>query len=136
MANTSAFAYQGNGRCVVRSRDDAGQVAMDAPPHCGGSGENWTPGDWLGFAFAGCVIISMDNVARKHGFGVAGATVETEVQMGGGPPPKVTLLKVVVRLSGPLSPERVRVLEQAAHMCPIHNSMAAETEVRVEVIAQ
>jgi len=108
---------------------------MDAPPHCGGSGENWTPGDWLGFAFAGCVIISMDTAAKKDGFAVAGAIVEIEVQMGGGPPPKVTLLKAVVRLPRPLADEQVKALEQAAHMCPIHNSMAAGTDVRVEIIA-
>jgi uncharacterized OsmC-like protein len=106
---------------------------MDAPAHCGGSGENWTPGDWLGFAFAGCVVISMDNAAKKNGFDIASATVQTEVQMGGGTPPKVSLMKVTVRLPGKPSDEQMEILDQAAHMCPIYNSMGPDVRVAVEI---
>ena len=134
MSTGAVFTYEGRGRCVVQHRSGTGTVLMDAPPHCGGSGEHWTPGDWMGFAFAGCVIISMDNAARKNGFDVAGAAVETEVEMGGGPPPKVSAMKVTVRLPHGLSDDQMKVLKQAARMCPIHNSMASDVRVVVEIV--
>lgn len=113
---------------------EGGNLAIGAPPSCGGSGGGPSPKDLFAAGYASCVIMAMDIAARKGGFDIAGAKI-TVSPVWAKNEPLLAEVNTVIILPNDLSEEQLDILRTGAHKCPIHNSLRPEvrTDLTFEV---
>jgi len=130
------------GKLVLTLKDNIhGEVAMepdrklliDAPVGCGGSGKSFSPMDVFLASYASCVTMAMEIVAKRTGFSISGTRVQVSAEATKtGDDPHIQAVDAVVFLPKEYTAEQLTVLEQAAHRCPIHNSLRKDTKKTLE----
>ena len=126
--------YGGELRCSAEHGPSGSRITTDAPVDNHGKGEAFSPTDLVGAALGTCMMTIIGIVAERHGLDVAGMTAETTKVMSADPPRRIAGLRT--RLTIPLSadhPQR-QLLEQAAHTCPVHKSLAAGIDAAIEFV--
>ena len=133
MVKVSA-TYEGGLRCRAVHGPSGAVVVTDAPVDNHGKGESFSPTDLVATALGACMMTIMGIVADRHGIPLAGMTAETEKVMSQSPPRRIASLRT--RLTVPLPPDHPhrQLLEQAAHTCPVHKSLAAEIDAPIEFV--
>jgi putative redox protein len=126
--------YEGGLRCRAVHGPSGAVIVTDAPVDNHGKGESFSPTDLVATALGACMMTIMGIVADRHGIPLAGMTAETEKVMSQSPPRRIASLRT--RLTVPLPPDHPQrqLLEQAAHTCPVHKSLAAEIDAPIEFV--
>jgi putative redox protein len=115
--------YLGQTSCRAVHGPSGKELRTTAPKDNGGDGSTFSPTDLLATSLGTCVITIVAMAAEKRGLDLRGATVTVEKHMTAEPPRKIARLPVRVRLPIRLSPHDQKVLEAAAHGCPVHRSI-------------
>jgi uncharacterized OsmC-like protein len=71
-------------------------------------------------------------VARRHGLELKGATVKVEKHMNPNPR-RIGRLPVELHVPGTFTAEQKKLLEAAAHGCPVHKSLHADVDAPITI---
>ena len=131
---TITTTYEGGLRCRAVHGPSGAALVTDAPVDNHGKGQSFSPTDLVATALGACMMTVMGIVAERHGIDLTGMKVETVKEMSSSPPRRIAALRT--RLWIPLPPDHPHrpLLEQAAHACPVHQSLAAGIDAPVEFI--
>jgi putative redox protein len=97
-----------------------------------GKGETFSPTDLVATAWGSCMLTIMGIVAERHGIDLKGTTLTIQKHMVVEPVRRIGKLEAVVEIPTPLSWGDRQRLQLAAENCPVHHSLAEETEKVVD----
>lgn len=122
MAITVHTRYLGDLHTEAEHLQSGTKIKTDAPVDNGGKGECFSPTDLLATALGGCMLTIMGKAAKVHGFDIDGTEVNISKIMGTEPR---RIVEVVVEMTFPhdYEPKVKKILELAAHECPVANSL-------------
>ena len=123
--------YQGDLHCLAVHEPSANQLFTDAPKDNQGRGEAFSPTDLLATSLATCIATTMAIVARKHGVELKGLKFEVTKEMSTDAPRRIVRLATQFWLPIPRTDEMAKLLEHAAHHCPVHNSLHPQVDAPV-----
>ena len=121
--------YEGDLHTRAAHGPSGATLETDAPKDNEGRGEAFSPTDLLATALGSCMMTVMGIVARRHAWPLEGATVRVEKHMVADPVRRVGRLDVRFQMPDGIPEEARKVLERAAHTCPVHKSLHPETKV-------
>jgi uncharacterized OsmC-like protein len=99
------------------------RFATDAPVDNEGKGSAFSPTDLLAASLAGCMITTMDIVARKNGIRLSGLRARVAKHMASGPR-RVQRVEVHLEMDGScLNEDQRALMEATAHGCPVAKSL-------------
>jgi putative redox protein len=128
MAIEIKVEYLGKTSCRAVHGPSGQELRTTAPKDNGGDGSTFSPTDLFATSLGTCVITIMAMAAERRGIDLRGATITVEKHMTTEPPRKIARLPVRVKLPIRLAPEDQKVLEAAAHGCPVHRSIHPDIE--------
>ena len=122
MGITVHTRYLGGLHTEAEHLQSGNKITTDAPVDNGGKGEFFSPTDLLATALGSCMLTIMGKAAEAHGFNIDGTEVNISKIMGTTPR---RIVEVVVELTFPsdYDPKVKKILEVAAHECPVANSL-------------
>lgn len=125
---TINIRYEGQLRCAATHGPSSETLHTDAPVDNHGRGESFSPTDLLATALGTCMATIMGIAAERHGVDLTGMRITVIKEMVAEPVRRVGRLRTVIHV--PVEPdERVRkVLENAAHACPVHASLHPDVD--------
>ncbi len=116
--------------CTSTKYPQEKSVATDCPYT--GKGEEFSPGDLVESALAGCMLLSMGTLAMRNDIDITGASVDVELIATDKPVMRYKEINVNVIMARDYSKkDRIR-LERAADSCPIKHSFDKEIEIKVK----
>ena len=127
---TITARYEGDLCCSATHGPSTAQLQTDAPKDNEGLGRFFSPTDLVATALGTCILTTMGIVARRHGIELRGATVRVEKHMHPAPR-RIGRLPVELSLPGVFTPEQKKLLEAAAHGCPVHKSLHPDIDARI-----
>ena len=125
------IAYQGQLRCEATHGPSDTKLSTDAPKDNHGKGESFSPTDLVATALGACMLTIMGIVAQRHNISLDGATATVGKEMAASPARRIGRLSVDIHVPGKLDGEQRKLLENAAHTCPVHKSLHPDIEIPV-----
>lgn len=126
--------YEGELRCKAVHGPSGGTLLTDAPTDNHGKGQAFSPTDLLAAALPCCIMTIMGIVAQRHGLNLRGMRATTQKLMSTDAPRRIASLKTVLHVPLPASHAQRQQLENAAHTCPVHRSLAAGIDASIEFV--
>ena len=114
--------YKGELRTKVRHLQSGNEIITDAPVDNHGKGEFFSPTDLIAGALGSCILTIMAIVAERRRLDLKGTRTEITKIMGE-KPRRIAEIKVEIYFNRTFSPLEKKVLEKAAHTCPVHQSL-------------
>lgn len=127
-----AATYEGNLRCSLVHGPSGTRIETDAPVDNHGKGERFSPTDLVAAALPACIMTIVGIVAERHGLDVRGMRASVRKEMSADAPRRIARLPVRVEIPLPASHPQRQMLENAAHTCPVHKSLAAGIDSPIE----
>jgi uncharacterized OsmC-like protein len=124
--------YQGGLHCTAVHGPSGTKLTTDAPKDNQGRGEAFSPTDLVATAYATCIATTMAIVARKYGVDLTGLRYEVTKEMTATPPRRIAKLTAHIWLPPDAAKLPDGLLDDAAHGCPVHRSLAPEVERIIE----
>jgi putative redox protein len=127
------LVYEGELRCRAQHGPSGVVLHTDAPADNEGKGESFSPTDLVATALGGCMMTIMGIFARRHGWAIEGTKVKVLKEMVQQPFRRIGKLTVEMHVANgaTLGEKERRMLEQAAHSCPVLKSLHPDIEVPV-----
>jgi uncharacterized OsmC-like protein len=127
---TSKIIYQGGLRTESTHLQSGKVILTDAPVDNNGKGEAFSPTDLLATSLGCCMLTIMGIVAGRHGLNMDGASADiTKIMVAD--PRRVGEVIVEISLPGNYSEKDRKLLEHAAHTCPVAKSLSTELKQTV-----
>ena len=126
--------YTGDLRTEAHHGPSGSTLKTDAPVDNHGKGEMFAPTDLVATALASCVLTIMGQVAERHGIDLVGASARVEKHMTSKPTRRIGKLELVVHVPADLDPTQRKIMERAAHACPVEKSLSEAIEVAVTFV--
>ncbi|HET6880092.1 MAG TPA: OsmC family protein [Pirellulales bacterium] len=123
--------YQGQLHCEAVHAPSGAKLATDAPKDNHGKGESFSPTDLVATALGTCMLTVMGIVAQRHNISLEGAKVRVVKDMATSPVRRIGKLTVEFHVPGNVAEEQRKLLEHAAHTCPVHKSLHPEIKIPV-----
>jgi len=120
--------YQGELHCVALHEPSGSALNTDAPKDNQGRGAAFSPTDLVATALATCIATTMAIVARKQGLELSGLKYEVTKEMSSYGPRRIARLTTHLWLPLPRTEAVAKLLEHAAHNCPVHLSLDPSVE--------
>ncbi len=120
--------YQGDLHCVAKHEPSGNMLSTDAPKDNQGRGEAFSPTDLVATAIGTCVATTMAMAARKQGIELRGLKFEVTKEMSAYGPRRIARLTTHLWLPVPRTDAAAKLLEHAAHNCPVHLSLDPSVE--------
>lgn len=124
---TSELLYEGDLRCKAIHKKSGTLISTDAPTDNNGKGESFSPTDLVATALGGCMLTIMGIAARNHDIDIKGARAEVTKTMASDPR-RISRLEVNISLPKQYTDKEKKILEAAAHGCPVSQSLSADLE--------
>jgi putative redox protein len=124
--------YEGGLRLRAVHGPSRGELVTDAPVDNHGKGEGFSPTDLIGTSLGTCILTILGILAEKRGLDLTGASFTVKKEMVADPRRRIARLTTTIRLPASLTEEQRRVLETAAHACPVHESLSPRVETPLE----
>lgn len=133
MAVEINLVYEGELRCRAQHGPSGVVVSTDAPVDNQGKGESFSPTDLVATALGGCMMTIMGIVAQRSGYSIDGSKVRVLKEMIQEPVRRIGQLTVDMHIAnGSRMQEKDRkILQQAAHTCPVLKSLNPDIKVPV-----
>lgn len=135
MAVEIDVVYQGGLRCQATHGPSKSTVLTDAPIDNHGKGEAFSPTDLVGTALGSCMLTIMGIVAERNGWDLSGTTAHVVKEMAASPTRRIGKLLVTITIpsnaAAKLSAADRTKLENAAHTCPVHQSLHPDIQAPV-----
>jgi putative redox protein len=123
------ISYQGQLHCEAVHGPSGAKLATDAPKDNHGKGEAFSPTDLVATALGTCMLTVMGIVAQRHNISLEGVTASVVKEMAASPARRIGKLTVQINVPGNLDQEQRKLLENAAHTCPVHKSLHPEIDI-------
>ena len=120
--------YQGEFHCLAIHGPSGATLATDAPKDNQGRGEAFSPTDLTATSLATCIVTTMAIVARRQGLELGNVRFEVTKEMSADAPRRIVRLATQVWLPLERTDELGRLLEHAAHHCPVSQSLHPSVE--------
>lgn len=130
---TITAKYEGDLCCTAIHGPSNATLQTDAPKDNEGLGRFFSPTDLVATALGTCILTTMGIVAKRHGIPLAGAKVRVEKHMVSNPR-RIGRLPVELVVPGSFSPEQRKLLEAAAHGCPVHKSLHPDIDAHITFV--
>ena len=133
MGLTSKVIYQGDLRTEATHLRSGNKIYTDAPVDNEGKGEAFSPTDLASTSLASCILTIMGIAASRRNIDIKGATADVSKTMSSNPR---RIAKIEINIAMPAndySTADKKVLEAAAHHCPVGLSLGKDTEEVVHI---
>ena len=133
MGLTASVIYQGNLRTEATHLKSGSVIITDAPTDNQGKGEGFSPTDLTSTSLASCILTIMGIAAQRKEIDMTGARAEVTKEMVADPR---RIGRIIIDITMPqksYSSAEKKVLEAAAHHCPVGLSLAEGTEEVVNI---
>lgn len=127
---TSTVIYQGQLRTQAKHLQSGNEIITDAPVDNHGKGEAFSPTDLVATALASCMLTIIGIKAADMGIKVEGSHAEVTKKMATSPR-RIEEVIVKIVLPANLDDKAKKILEAAAHTCPVAQSLSAELKQTV-----
>ena len=129
---TSHVVYDGNLRTVGTHKASGTMIETDAPVDNQGKGERFSPSDLVATALGSCMMTIMGIKARDMELDLKGMKIDVQKMMK--PDPR-RISGINLTFSFPdglqLTEKQKRILENAAHTCPVIYSIHPDIDVQI-----
>lgn len=125
--------YKGNLRTEATHIKSGTKIITDAPPDNNGRGEAFSPTDLLSTSLGSCILTIMGILANRLKIDLTGTVVDISKIMLADPR-RVGEIKVEIRFPGNYSEKDRKMLENAAHTCPVALSLNTRLKQTVTFI--
>lgn len=122
---TATVIYQGQLRTEAKHLQSGNVILTDAPTDNHGKGEAFSPTDLVASALASCMLTIIGIKADDMGINVVGANAEVTKKMATSPR-RIEEVIVKIYLPNSLDDKSKKILEAAAHTCPVGQSLSAD----------
>ncbi len=131
---TAKIIYNGDLRCTSTHLQSQSSILTDAPTDNEGRGEAFSPTDLVTAALGTCALTTMGIVARRKQINMDGATAEVTKIMVSDPRRRIAeiIVKITMPANGYTEVEQ-KILEKAAHACPVAASLHPDLKQTVEI---
>ena len=123
--------YEGQLRCRAEHGPSGTTLVTDAPVDNHGRGESFSPTDLVATALGACMMTVMGIAAERHGINLVGMQAETIKEMSKDMPRRIAGLRTRLTIPLPADHPQRALLENAAHTCPVHKSLASEIDTTI-----
>jgi putative redox protein len=121
--------YEGELHTTARHGPSGASLETDAPKDNEGKGESFSPTDLLATALGTCMLTVMGILARRKSWDMKGARVTVDKHMVTDPVRRIGRLEVRFEMPAGIPEEARKLLERAAHTCPVHQSLHPDVKV-------
>ncbi len=128
--NMSRIEYIGNLRTQATHLQSKNQIITDAPVDNHGKGEAFSPTDLVASALGSCMMTIMGIKANEMNIDLTGMTADVEKMMSASPR-RIAEINITITLPIALDERSQKILEAAAHTCPVAQSLHSETKQSV-----
>jgi len=122
--------YRGEQNCISTKYPQERTVAIDCPYT--GKGDEFSPGNLVEAAVAGCMLMSMGTLAMRDGIDITNTRIEVNLIATDLPTIKYTEINIDVNMARDYSDKDRIKLERAADFCPIKNSFDKEIKINIK----
>ncbi len=131
---TATVTYTGQLRTEATHLRSGNKILTDAPVDNQGKGEAFSPTDLMATSLATCILTIMGIAARNHHIDMEGASATVNKIMAANPR-RIARLEVTITMpEKQFSEKEKKILEKAAHHCPVSLSLHPDTEEVVHLI--
>lgn len=125
----STVVYNGGLRTTATHLKSGNVIHTDAPTDNQGKGEAFSPTDLAATSLASCILTIMGIAARNHGIDIENTTASVEKVMIADPKRRIAKIKVTLDMPpNDYTDKQKKILEKAAHHCPVSLSLHPDTE--------
>jgi len=131
---TSTVEYKGNLRTEAIHLESGTKIITDAPKDNHGNGESFSPTDLMATSLSSCMLSIMGIVAKRDNIDIVGVKTEVTKIMYSEPR---RVGEIHVKLMMPknnYSEKERKLLEHAAHTCPVAKSLHPDIIQKIEFI--
>jgi len=125
---TASITYTGSLRTEATHLRSGNKIITDAPIDNQGKGEAFSPTDLMATSLASCILTIMGIAARNHNINMDGTTATVNKIMGSAPRRIARLEIEVVMPKRDYETKERKILEAAAHGCPVGLSIHSDLE--------
>lgn len=131
---TSKVVYKGKLRTEATHLRSGNTIITDAPVDNHGNGEAFSPTDLAATSLASCLLTIMGIAANARDIDMEGATATVNKIMTSDPR-RIGKIEIEVTMPNKsYSDSEKKILEKAAHHCPVALSLGDETEEVVNIV--
>ncbi len=131
---TSEVIYQGQLRTKATHIKSGSTIITDAPIDNQGNGEAFSPTDLVATSVASCILTIMGIKARDKDIDITGAKANVKKVMASNPR-RIAKVQVVITMPHQSYTEKQKkLLEKAAHHCPVARSLSDDLDEQIEII--
>jgi len=125
---TSKVLYTGQLHTAATHLKSGNEISTDAPTDNRGKGEAFSPTDLMATSLGTCILTVMGIKAMDKEIDMEGATAEVTKIMAANPR-RIARIEVVIQMPNkPYTDKEKKLLEAAAHHCPVANSLHPDLE--------
>lgn len=132
---TSTILYEGNLRTLCTHTRSGTEINTDAPVDNRGKGERFSPSDLLATSLGTCMITIMGMKAADMNIDLKGVKIDVEKIMGT-EPRRVTGINLTFHFPQNFiaDDKQKKILENAAHTCPVIKSLHPDIAVQTDFL--
>ena len=122
--------YEGELRTRAKHLKSGNEIFTDAPVDNHGKGEAFSPTDLTAASLGSCILTIMGIAAESRGMDLKGTRSEITKVMGQNPR-RINKVKIQIHFKNNYSKIERKILETAAHACPVHQSLHVDLEKEI-----
>ncbi len=128
--------YTGNLGVRATHGPSGKELTTDAPVDNGGQGTSFSPTDLVATALGSCVLTIIGLMADRHDLDLNGTTVSVTKEMVAKPLRRIGRLETIVTVpqGRVVDTDMRKRLENAAHQCPVHQSLHADIDAPITFV--
>ena len=124
----ASVTYKGGLRTEAKHLKSGNIIYTDAPTDNQGKGEAFSPTDLTSTSLASCILTIMGLAARNHNINMDGTTAQVHKTMASAPR-RIEKIEIVIQMPpNGYNDKEKKILEKAAHHCPVGLSLHDNTE--------
>ena len=131
---TAEVTYLGGLRTECRHLRSGNVILTDAPVDNRGQGQAFSPTDLIATALGNCMLTIMGIAGLDHNIDLEGARATVNKVMGANPRRIIRIEVTMYMPDKPYSQKEKKILERAAHLCPVKNSLHPDLEEVLEFV--
>lgn len=135
MSYTASSTYKGQLRTEAIHIKSGATIYTDAPTDNRGKGESFSPTDMVATALGSCILTIMGIKAMDAEIDMEGAKAEVKKIMSSEPRRRIARIEVKITMpEKTFSDKEKKILERAAHACPVASSLSDNLEEDIQII--
>ena len=130
---TSKVEYKGQLRTVAVHLQSNSEIITDAPIDNHGKGEAFSPTDLVATALASCMMTIMGIKAESMDIDLTNTSASIKKHMSASPR-RISKIEVTVLMNQRFDEKTRKILEAAALICPVGQSLHPETKQNIQFV--